>query len=174
MGLWDFLTGSKRARPGVTAVSSTAMRERLMAINRTTAPFKVRSGAPEGVDLVAEWKIVDAKWYSIFAKAGISRVFKILMSLDEGRHEVRAQDISLEVEWEAGAPNFVPTVRTSGKAFSGVTWEKSFEKVWAFREDLSYGEVYDYSFSTDEIKKPLMAAVVESGRAWKGVAFGKP
>jgi hypothetical protein len=100
-------------------------------------------------------------------------VFKVLMKLDEAQHQVRAQDVSWDVEWEAGAPALVPSAKASGRFFKGVTWEKSFEKVWAFREDLSYGKVYEYSFSTDEIKKPLMAATAEAGWGWKGVAFGK-
>jgi hypothetical protein len=54
-----------------------------------------------------------------------------------------------------------------------VSWEKSFEKVWAFREDLTYGVIYEYSFDTDEIKKPLMAAAAEAGWGWKGVPFGR-
>lgn len=49
-------------------------------LNRDTAPFVIRDGRPEGVDLVVEWKIVDAQWYEIFAKAGVQRLFKVLMS----------------------------------------------------------------------------------------------
>lgn len=31
-------------------------------------------GQTEGVDLVAEWKIADASWYEIFAKAKLGKV----------------------------------------------------------------------------------------------------
>jgi hypothetical protein len=118
MGLWNFMTGSKPAPRGVAALSASALRESLMGINRKTAPFKVRSGASEGVDLVAEWKIVDAKWYSIFAKAGIKRVFKILMNLDEERHEAGPRTSRGKWNGKPGLPTSscrpAPGVRASG------------------------------------------------------------
>jgi len=169
MGLFDWLTGSKPAPVGVKRQSVAKLRAALMAVNRKDAPFKVRSGEEEGVDLVAEWRIVDAKWYEIFAKAGIKRVFKVLMKFDESKGEVRAVDQSWEVEWRAG----VPVLTATASAVRGQTWEKSFETVYAFREDLSWGEVYSYRFDTDEIKKPLVAAAQKAGWGWRGVAFGK-
>jgi hypothetical protein len=54
----------------------------LLAVSRPTAPFVVRDGAPERVNLVAEWRIVDASWHEIFAKAGLKKVFKVLMRID--------------------------------------------------------------------------------------------
>ncbi|MGO7216353.1 hypothetical protein ACCS75_35660, partial [Rhizobium ruizarguesonis] len=45
----------------------------------SAAPFVVPDGNPEGDDLVAEWNIVDARWYELFAKAGLQKLFKVLM-----------------------------------------------------------------------------------------------
>jgi hypothetical protein len=169
MGLFDWMTGSKPAPPGVPRLAVPALREHLLAVNRDTAPFTVRDGAPEGVDLVAEWRIVDAQWYEIFARAGIKRVFKVLMKFDATKGEVRAVDQAWEVEWRAG----VPVLSAQAEGFRGQSWEKSFEAVYAFREDLSWGEVYSYRFDTDEIKKPLVAAARKAGWGWRGVAFSK-
>ena len=169
MGLFDWLTGSKPAPKGVRRLAASTLRKHLMAINRDTAPFVVRDGVPEGVDLVAEWKIVDARWYEIFAKAGITRVFKVLMKIDEARGEVRAVDQEWSVEWRAG----LPTLTAQASSFRGQKWEKSFEMVYAFREDLSFGEIYNYRFDTGEIKKPLVEAAQLAGWGWRGVAFGK-
>lgn len=169
MGLFNWMTGSKPAPRGVKRGTVPALRKHLMAVNRDTAPFKIRDGSKEGVDLVAEWRIVDAQWYEVFAKAGVKRVFKVLMKFDEAKGEVRAVDQSWEVEWRAG----VPVLSATAEGFRGQSWEKSFETVYAFREDLSWGEVYSYKFDTDEIKKPLVAAAQAAGWGWRGVAFGK-
>jgi hypothetical protein len=169
MGLFDWLTGNKPAPAGVKRQPEAKLKAALMAVNRKSAPYRVRSGKAEGVDLVAEWKIVDAEWYEIFAKAGIERVFKVLMKLDAAKGEVRAVDQEWEVEWRVGEP----VLSLKGSAFRGRKWEKSFETVWAFREDGSFGEIYDYRFDTDEIHAPLIAAAHKAGWGWRSVAFGK-
>lgn len=169
MGLFDWLTGLKPAPAGVKRQPEAKLRAALMAVNRDKAPFKVRSGKKEGVDLVAEWKIVDAKWYEIFAKAGIKRVFKVLMKFDERKSEVRAVDQEWEVEWRAGEP----VLSLKGSAFRGRKWEKSFETVYAFREDGSFGKAYDYRFDTSELKEPLIEATHKAGWDWRAVAFAK-
>jgi hypothetical protein len=112
MGMFDWLTGTKRPGAGVAPKPATEVRSALLAVNRPTAPFVVRDGTPEQVDLVAEWRIVDASWYEIFAKAGLKKVFKVLMRLDPQHHEVRAVDQEWSVEWRAGVPNLASS-RTS-------------------------------------------------------------
>ena len=169
MGLFDWLTGSKAAPAGVARQPAPELRSRLLAVNRDTAPFVVRDGTPEGVDLVAEWKIVDARWYEIFAKAGLERVFQVLMKFDETKGEVRAVDREWQVEWRAG----VPSLSLAAQGFRGQKKELSFGTAFAFREDLSYGQVYDYRFATKELKAPLIEAAHAAGWGWKGVAFGK-
>lgn len=170
MGLFDFLTGGSKPPTDRNRASTPSLRDALTDLNRDTAPFRIRDGAPENVDLVAEWKIVDARWYEVFAKAGTKRVFKVLMKFDEDAGQVRSVDQEFAVEWRAGVPELTATA----EAFRGQNWEASFEAVYAFREeDLSWGKVYQYRFSTDEIKKPLVAAARQVGWGWRGVAFGK-
>lgn len=170
MGLFDWITGSKAPPPGVARQPVLALREAMLGLNRETAPFQIRDGAPEGVDLVAEWKIVDARWYEIFAKASLTRVFKVLMKFDAERGEVRAVDQEWTVEWRAG----VPTLALSAEAFRGQKVEMSFGTAYAFKEDLSgFGKVYEYRFKTSEIKDPLVEIAQQNGWGWKGVAFGR-
>lgn len=170
MGIFDFLTGSKAAPAGVAKQPKAALREALLGLNRETAPWQVRDGAPEGCDLVAEWRIVDARWYEIFAKASLTKVFKVLMKLDEAKGEVRAVDQEFTVEWRAG----VPSLALSAEAFRGQKVEMSFGTAYAFKEDLSgWGKVYEYRFKTAEIKTPLQETAAQAGWGWKGVAFGK-
>lgn len=169
MGMLDWLTGTKAAPAGVKRQSVAMLRKRLLALNDDDTPFRVRDGADEGVDLVAEWKIVDARWYEIFAKAGIKRTFRVLMKIDAAKGEVRSVDEALDVEWRAG----VPVLSAKAAGFRGQKSEKSFEIVYAFREDGSFGEVYDYQFDTAKIKNPLRDAAGGAGWGWRGVAFGR-
>ena len=162
---------SEQAEPAQTAdrrQPAARLKSELLAINRDTAPFVIRDGGPEGVDLVAEWRIVDAQWYEIFAKAGLERVFRVLMKFDAERGEVRAVDQAWDVEWRAG----VPTLSLAAKSFRGQQWERSFGTAYAFREDGRYGEVYNYRFETDELKNPLKEAVQRAGWRWRPASFG--
>ena len=169
MGLFDMFTGSKPAAAGVPKQSAADLRAALLALNRDSSPWQVRDGAAENCDLVAEWKIVDARWYEIFAKASLSKVFKVLMKIDEQKGEVRAVDQEFTVEWRAGVPN----LSASAEAFRGQKVEMSFGTAYGFKEDLGLGKIYEYRLNTKEIKEPLQDVVTNSGYAWKGVAFGK-
>jgi hypothetical protein len=96
-------------------------------------------------------------------------VFKVLMRLDPAEHEVRAVDQEWSVEWRAGVPNLA----LAAEAFRGQKAELSFGTAYAFTEKGEFGQVYNYKFSTAEIKSPLQEAVTAAGWTWRGVAFAK-
>jgi len=140
-----------------------------MALNRPSAPYQIIDGKAENVDLIAEWKIVDAQWYEIFAKANLTKVFRIYMKLDAATREVRAMDKEYTVQWSAG----VPRLSIEASFFKGQKSSISFGTGYAFTEELAPGQVYKYKFNTNEIKKPIREAVASAGWKYKGVAFGK-
>jgi hypothetical protein len=166
MGLFGF---GKKPDKNTPVLSAEEVRQRLLALNPETAPYQIRDGSAEGVDLIAEWKIVDARWYEIFAKANLTKVFRIYMRFDEVKHEVRAKDEEYTVEWRAG----IPSLSIAASKFSGQKTSIEFGTAYAFTEELKPGQVYKYRFNTNEIKKPIQEAVTACGWTYKGVAFGK-
>ena len=142
---------------------------RLMGLNRPTAPYRIIDGRSENVDLIAEWKIVDAQWYEIFAKANLTKVFRIYLKLDPARREVRAMDREYTLQWRAG----VPSLSVEASFFKGQKSSISFGTGYAFTETLAPGQVYKYKFNTNELKKPIQDAIASCGWTYKGVAFGK-
>jgi len=141
---------------------------RLLALNRPTAPYRIVDGKSEGVDLIAEWKIVDAQWFEVFAKANLTRVFRIYMKLDPRTRELRAMDREYSVEWRAG----VPSLSLAASTFKGQEASISFGSGYAFNESLETGQVYSYKFNTNELKKPIQDVAAASGWKYKGIAFG--
>ncbi|GAB2741186.1 hypothetical protein GCM10027174_13400 [Salinifilum aidingensis] len=119
-------------------------------MNRPTAPFVVREGGDGEPDLVAEWRIVDAQWRQVFAKAGLSKAFRVSMRLDPENREVRAVDDERSVDWVSGVPHL--SVKT--EALRGRKWESSWSGEHAFTEHGQFGEVYNYRFNTGELKNP--------------------
>ncbi len=161
----DAMMSIKRPEPGTPVLPAEEVKKAVLAANRETAPYQIRDGKAEGVDLIAEWKIVDAKWYEIFAKAGKKDTFKIEMTLDPEKNEVRAVDKRFTVEWKAG----IPTISASVKAFKGQQQSVEFGTAYAFTEELRPGEVYNYRFSTKELKTPIQDAVTKAGWVYRGV-----
>jgi hypothetical protein len=164
MGL--FRSGKKPDK-NTPVLSADEVRQRLLALNRESAPYQIVDGQSQKVDLIAEWKIVDAQWYAVFAKANLTKVFLIKMKLDSEKHEVRAMDEEYTVQWRAGIPSL------SLSKFKGQSAYVQYDTAYAFTEDLSLGQVYKYRFSTGEIKKPIKEAIKSCGWTYKGIAFGK-
>jgi hypothetical protein len=169
MGAFDFLTGTKRPNAGTPVLPAAEVVNRILVLNRPTAPWQVIPGAAENVDLIAEWKIVDARWYEIFGKAGLTKVFRIYLKLNESSHEVRAMDREYSLSWSVG----IPSLSVATSSFKGQSTSVEFGTGFAFTETLAPGVVYKYKFSTGEIKKPIQDAVTACGWVYKGVAFGK-
>lgn len=152
-----------------SALPAEELLSRLMALNRPTAPYHITDGKAENVDLIAEWKIVDAQWYEVFAKADLTKVFRIYMKIDIEKHELRAQDHEYSVAWRAG----VPSLSLAVSSFKGQMTSVEFGTGFAFTETLAPGQVYKYKFNTNELKKPIQDTAAACGWTYKGVAFGK-
>ncbi|MDT7726974.1 MAG: hypothetical protein QOI21_3550 [Actinomycetota bacterium] len=169
MGILDKLTGTKRPADGVAPRGLAEVKAAILAVNRSSAPFVVYEADGRQADVIAEWRIVDANWYGIFAKAGMKKIFRVLLRFDESKHEVRAVDQEYSVEWRGGVPFLSFEIAKS----RGQIRKVEFGQGWAFTEQGRFGEVYNYKFSTGELKPPLQKAVTDSGWTWTGVVFGK-
>ena len=169
MGLFSKLKGIKEPKEGVAPVAAADLKQKLLGLNNEQVPFAVTQGpgGKEG-DVVAEWKIVDAQWLEIFAKASIEKAHRIYVTLDEKSNEARILEESWEVEWRAG----VPQLSLSAEAFRGRTMgSKSFGTAYAWKgvNPLDYGQVYSYRFDASEMKDPIAEVVTGSGWTYKPV-----
>jgi len=167
MGIFNLF--GKRPDRNTPALPAGQVVQRILQLNRDGCPFQIIDGTLEGVDLIAEWKIVDARWREIFAKASLTRVFRIYLKLDTSRNEVRAKDQEYRVEWRAG----VPSLSLAASSFQGQQVSVEFGAAYAFTEKGEPGQVYNYRFSTSEIKKPIQEAILACGWTYRGIAFGK-
>jgi hypothetical protein len=159
----------KKPAINIPVLKGEEVRNRIMQLNRESAPFQIIDGKSEGVDLIAEWKIVDAHWREIFAKSNLTKVFRIYMKLDPAKNELRTKDQEYTVEWKAG----VPGISIAAKSFQGQQISVEFGSAYAFTEKGDLGQIYNYRFNTNELKKPIQEVVTGCGWVYKGVAFGK-
>ncbi len=159
--MMNFIAGLMTVKPdaGVSPVSRQELVSRLLAVNDLKPPFLVGPG--EKSDLVAEWNLVDATWWEAFQKAGLKKSYRLLLALDESRHEVRAFEQEGSIAWGAG-----PQAHYSRTWFGGIVlFRKERAVAYGLKSlaPLEAGKIYDYSFDVDEIKGPIIHIVTEAG-----------
>lgn len=150
------------------------LRERLLEINRLGQPFQVKEIRPGR--LVAEWRIVDARWVGVLEAGGLRYAHRIHLDLDEKERKARVVDTSQKVCWEATGAHLVG----SFSLFQGIAFAQ-FERgfmgglLYDRRTGWSIREGYNYRFSLAEMKMPLIEAVTQSGWTWQPVVtFFRP
>jgi hypothetical protein len=77
---------SKRLYPEVSPVSRDELERRLLSLNHPEGPWEIVKG--EKCDFIARWKLVDAKWWELMARAGLRIEYRGLVLLDDEKKEV--------------------------------------------------------------------------------------
>lgn len=163
-GVFDYMGGNEN---NPNAVSRDTLFARLTALNDPDKPFQIRQG--EDTDIIAEWKIADARWYGVFNKSGLSKSYRINMLLDESRHSVRCFEELGSLQWTAGTNGLTPAIHYQNSFFSGrVLFKKEWGVGYGIKDPktLEAGKVYEYKFDIDEIRNPLIAVVRANGWEW--------
>lgn len=152
------------------APAAEEFRRRVEATTEGT-PYVVTPTA-SGFDVTLD--IVDAQWFGVLNKAGLSKVYIHHVAVPgDGTYTVT--DDSRTVEWVAG----VPQAKGSAERVYGRVKEFGVQKVWAFDENGRFGQVVDFRFNSEE-GRDLVTGVAEQlglrqrrGAAEKtGLVFG--
>lgn len=134
------------------------LKQSLLSLNSSEIPFQVNV---EGDEIKVKWKIVDAQWIQIFAKAGLSKQYELRFKLSNQPNTLDYEEVITELSWEDG----VPKTNVSASFFKGKSFNMSSGKAWGVKPDLTVGKVYDYDFSTEQIKQPIFQVISDQG--WK-------
>lgn len=139
----------------------------LLGLNGPDVPYVVRDGAPEGADLVAEWRLLEPAWQSVFASSQLSRRLRIRMSFVPAATEVRALDEQWRINWVGGVP--VSSRYGRGPA-------KTTSRRWTVGRgsDGRIGMTETFRFDSSDLKDPLRETVLNAGWTWHGLVFRQP
>jgi len=149
VGFFDKLTGTAHPDSGVIQSSAEEVRAALLALNRSDAPYRVRSALPaEKADLVAECEV-----------RRVRVTLKTSMRLIPDKHEVRFLDERWEKRLEHSKVQYgrghAPAVYRQWGTKQGPDGDQ--QKAEAFR------------FDTREMTDPLRDVVLGAGWTWRGV-----
>lgn len=152
---------AERLYPDVRPVSRSELVERLLSLNDPDKPWEV---AVEGSDLVARWKIADAKWWEILKRAGLSIQYIGRMRLVDRSKTVLYLEELAELEWSAGLSDEPFSLRYS-KFRGRLLFDKRKAVAFAFRslKPPDFGKVYEYDFDVNEIRGPIIETVEKAG-----------
>jgi hypothetical protein len=156
---------------GLVSVSAGELRKRILALNDLDLPFHVREDKQGR--LIAEWKLADARWTGLFESGRLTIAHRVRLRIDERRRQVRAIDFQKRIEWRGG----VARSGWSGRFqfFRGIVfmnYQAGAEYGLLFTDGRwQFARAYRYSFNVEEMKQPLVQAVVLSGWTWQPVAF---
>ncbi len=138
------------------------LRSLIKSVNEFDAPVMVQE---KGNQLVVTWKYVDAKWWELLAKSGLEKIYELHIKFNDQKKEAVLIDVTKSVSWRAA-----PTeVHVSGGFFRGVIFAYEIGKRWGIKENFQIGKIYDYQFTPQEIKNPVLNSIVQNG--W-GARFG--
>jgi hypothetical protein len=155
-GLFENLGGRKASNPN--ALSRAELVKRLLALNQPGLPWTL--AIAQDTDLALDWKIADAQWYGMLAKAGINKTYHASILVDEKRKAVRYFEIMATVEWSAGGPR----LSWEREFLRGrVLFQKSAGVGYGIRPDGTAGKVYEYSFDIGALRAPIKKTVEDAG-----------
>lgn len=173
---WGFMaTWASKIEPkeGAKPIGKDELIQKLLALNSSDLPWQIRRGEKE--DLVAEWKVVDAKWLDIFAANKINLVHKIRIKLGNG--VAHAQDIERKVSYRVGVDG-KPTADFHWSGHRGIDfyqydWNAAYGVIYK-EGKLKVDFAYKYKFNLQEMKNPLIEVITENGWTWKGALTLSP
>ncbi|WP_440709060.1 hypothetical protein [Herbiconiux sp. YIM B11900] len=152
--------------PGSPASVADAQ-ARVLALNSPELPF-VYEATPDGIR--ATWKYADVKWAAIAAAGTISATYELRVTLDPSdatwTFDETEDTSGLTVTGDRDG-----SIGLSGSAstFTGRQKKVSFQfgvgtaASTTDRQGTHEGHLYGYSFTTDELKQPLIDALTAAG-----------
>ncbi len=168
MGLFDSLTGTRRPPNGLAPLPAEEVRAALLGLDRPNVPHVVRYGAAEQADLVAEWRITEPAWQSLFVESQLTHAVRIRMRLNRDDHEVRALEEQRAVT-RVGNP---PTLRIASAYSRGP--DRTVTRQWTVGRGAGgrLEATKTFRFDAAELRDPLRDTVLASGWTWRAVVFG--
>lgn len=168
MGFFQYLGGKKKSP---SAIGKEALKEKILVLNSPELPYQIMPA--KETDFLLEWKIADAKWYGIFSKERVEKIYHAFILLDDSRKTARYYEELGSVEWHIGTNGIsAPSVSYKEEFFKGrILFKKSRGVQYGVKDNKTFGKVYEYKFDVGYARDPLKKIIEASG--WEFVPVVK-
>jgi len=175
---WFFKASAWSARvaaePGVAALDTPALRDRLLAVNQADVPVSVVA-SEDGRTIEVTWRYADARWFDLMRVHQMRRTHRLVLALDETTRKVRVREFWSAFDASAG----IDGLRLDWHAATGMQFfQVEHQRVFGVQldpEGRPTGELSKaYTFNLQELKAPVIAAVTAGGWTWQPVMWNAP
>jgi hypothetical protein len=126
-----------------------------------------------GGKMEATWRLADAKWAGVLTLNKVTELRVIQLRPCAERKICRAVDIGKSVR--ATGDGLEMGFSLSGYFFRGIVfgqWEFERQYGFTFRDGtIRFEKVYEYKFSQEELRRPIVELVTASGWEYRPVLF---
>ena len=137
-------------------VSEEELRNQILEINNYDAPVRVEN---KGKKISISWNYVNAKWYGLLSKSGISKHYELQVRFNDKTKTATLIDIQKDISF-GSTPG---EISLRGGFFRGICMEYERGIAWGLTDNFKLGKVYDYKFTNAEIKDPVMNTINRNG-----------
>ncbi|NWG03015.1 MAG: hypothetical protein HXY44_09195 [Syntrophaceae bacterium] len=172
--IWNRIVGWATVvnpKPEVTPLSESELKRRLLSLNEMDVPFRVSERKDGKIDIT--WRLADAKWVGLMTLNKVTKIQVIRLKLSEPEKACRAVDITKSVRATADGLKTAfsfDTFFSRGVIFGQWEFEKQYGLIFK-NGNFTFDKVYEYKFSYDELKNPIVNVVIQSGWKYKQVLF---
>lgn len=172
--IWNHMTAWATTvfpKSGTVPVEESELRRRLLSMNDLDVPFQISERKDGKID--ATWRLADAKWVGLMTANEVTELRIIRLNLSDKKKVCRAVDIVKSVKATADGLCFAFSF-SSFFSRGSIFWEWAYEKQYGliFKDgNLNLDTIYEYKFSYDELKNPILYIIVQSGWQYKQVLF---
>ncbi len=164
-----FATSPRRKKPPPS--SAAEFKARLLALNGPERPFNLEPATNRDFNL--KWRVVDAKWYELFARVWLNNHYTVRLLLDEGRHVLRMHESLRSTYFFVGIVGWRLRIQFGLTYYAGLVQGRYRGKAWGLTRLFppKVGEVYDFDLDTPAVKQLIYRAALESGWGVKPVIW---
>jgi hypothetical protein len=161
-------------RPGTRPEPAALLRDRLLALNEQDLPVQAMA-PPNNNTVEVTWRYGDAQWLDLMRAHKMRHTHKLVLALEEQSHTARVLEY-----WSAFDASASPSdLRLNWTAARGMQFfEFEHRRVFGVQLDASgkpTGELSKaYTFNLQELKQPIIEAVIASGWTWQPVMWNAP
>lgn len=167
--IWNRIVGwatTVLPKAEVSPLRESDLKRRLLSLNGMDVPFQVSERKDGKIDVT--WRLADAKWAGLMTLNKVTKIQLIRLKFSEREKTCCAVDIIKSVRTTADG---LKTAFSFDTFFSRGTifWQWEFEKQYGLffkNGELTFDKVYEYTFSYDELRYPIVNVVVSQG-GWK-------